>query len=156
MFIRDRLKELEEHYIYGDFDTGKIWSFKYDSGKVHSWSELADTSIRLVSFLEQSDGEILLVDYASGLLHELVKAPPVTEVNEFPTLLSETGLFRDTAKLLPEDGVLSYLLILSLVGSCHEVSALSNSWKARSILTTYLSGNATGSTTWWRFPDGTV
>lgn len=158
VYYGDRLKELEEHYIYGDFDTGKIWSFKYDSGKVHSWSELADTSIRLVSFLEQSDGEILLVDYASGLLHELVKAPPVTEVNDFPMLLSETGLFRDTAKLLPEDGVLSY-------------SVNSPLWSDHATKFRHLAIPGKGTIDFddvlypetppaappgWRFPDGTV
>lgn len=108
VYYGERLKELNQHYIYGDFDTGKIWSFKYDRGEVNQWSELADTSIRLVSFVEESDGEILLIDYASGLLHELAKAPPVKETVDFPTWLSETGLFKDTARLVPEDGVISY------------------------------------------------
>src|SRR5438874_13299566 len=30
-----RLKELEGHYIYGDFDTGRIWTFR--SEEVHVW-----------------------------------------------------------------------------------------------------------------------
>ena len=154
-----RLEPLRNHYIYGDFDTGKIWSFKYQNDKAQDWSELADTSIRLVSFIEQSDGELLLVDYASGMLHELVKSPPSSAVaHDFPKRLSETGLFKDTATMLPEDGVLSY-------------SVNSPLWSDNAKKFRYLAIPGKGTVDFddvlypetppaapagWRFPDGTV
>ena len=159
VYYGKRLKDLQKHYIYGDFDTGKIWSFKYESGKAKQWSELADTSIRLVSFIEQADGELLLVDYASGMLHELVKAPPTPEDGkDFPRLLSETGLFKDTKNLTPEDGVLSY-------------SVNSPLWSDNAVKFRHLAIPGKGTIDFddvlyperppaappgWRFPDGTV
>jgi hypothetical protein len=38
-----KYKELAGRYIYGDYDTGRLWSLKYDNGKVTQNRQLADT-----------------------------------------------------------------------------------------------------------------
>ena len=67
-----RLPELKGAYIYGDYDTGKLWLLRYEgdaegrSGKVTEHRQLADTQIRLVEFAQDAAGEVYFVDFAGG------------------------------------------------------------------------------------------
>ncbi len=58
-----RLTELRGAYIYGDYDTGKIWMLRYDREKkqVTEQRELLDSTLRLVGFAEDRQGEVFLV-----------------------------------------------------------------------------------------------
>ena len=46
-----RLPALDGAYIYGDYDTGRIWMLKYDAKaqRVTANSELTDTTLRIVA-----------------------------------------------------------------------------------------------------------
>jgi len=91
-----KFPELEGAYIYGDWATGKIWALWYDGKQVTRHDEIADTHHKIVTFGQDTDGEIIYADYneAAGL-YELQHNPaPKTE--KFPTKLSETGLFEGT------------------------------------------------------------
>ena len=65
-------------YIFGDYCTGKIWSFNLDDYQINNFvdhtSELLDSinkkKFYLSSFGETINGEILLVDY-SGSIYKL-------------------------------------------------------------------------------------
>ena len=65
-------------YIFGDYCTGKIWSFSLDNYEIHDFvdhtSELLSSinkkKFYLSSFGETLDGEILLVDY-NGSIYKL-------------------------------------------------------------------------------------
>ena len=104
-----RLGELRDGYIYGDYDTGKIWLLRYQDGKITEHSELADTQLRIVAFGEDSGGELFLVDFISGAIHRLVPNPPSgQEPPEFPRKLSETGLFASTKDHEPAAGLIPY------------------------------------------------
>jgi uncharacterized repeat protein (TIGR03806 family) len=105
-----RLKELQGAYIYGDFDTGKVWMFRYDAktGKVTDNRELAQTRIRLVGFGEDNDGELLLLDYMGGQVHRLVPNLDKGNAESFPRKLSQTGLFTSTKDLKPAPGLIPY------------------------------------------------
>ncbi|MFO0918670.1 MAG: PQQ-dependent sugar dehydrogenase, partial [Planctomycetaceae bacterium] len=93
----NRLPELKGCYIYSDYDTGRVWAFRYVDGKVTEHRELADTVLRLVEWGEEQDGELLLVDFTGGQLYRLQPNPPATnEPSKFPRKLSETGLFAST------------------------------------------------------------
>ena len=105
-------KELIGTYLYGDFDTGKIWGIDYEQStkKVLRHRELVDTALRIVGFAEDLDGELLIIDY-TGTLHQLVPRPPVDPAArppEFPRLLSQTGLFADTKNHEPAPGLIPY------------------------------------------------
>ncbi len=104
-----RLPELDGSYIYGDYDTGKIWSLKLENGREPSPQELADTELRIVEFAQDNAGEVLVVDFVGGAIHRLVPSPPLTKSTPaFPRKLSETGLFRSTEKLVPAQGLIPY------------------------------------------------
>lgn len=105
-----RLGELRGAYIYGDYDTGKIWMFRYDraSQRVSDWRELDDSNLRLVSFAEDNAGEFYLVDHLGGGIHRLVPNTAKDTAAEFPRRLSETGLFQSTADHRLAPGILPY------------------------------------------------
>ena len=58
-------------YIYGDYCSGRIWAARRGRNGLYSAQLLIDTSLRISSFGETEDGEILVVDYRSNgaLLH---------------------------------------------------------------------------------------
>jgi uncharacterized repeat protein (TIGR03806 family) len=156
-----RLPELLGHYIYGDYDTGKIWALKWDAKarSVTANFELCDVQLRAVDFGQTPDGEIFIVDFVGGQLHELAHAPPVTdEEPPFPRKLSETGLFASTARHTPADGVIPYDVISPLWSDhAHKdrFMALPNASQIEFDAVTYPQPSP-GSRPSWRFPDDTV
>ncbi|HZZ74174.1 MAG TPA: PQQ-dependent sugar dehydrogenase, partial [Pirellulales bacterium] len=104
-----RLPDLFGNYVYADFETGKIWAFKYDHQHATAHRELADTPLKIVGFGEAADGELLILDYL-GHVHRLVKNETRAEhpTSAFPRKLSQTGLFADTKALLPAAGLIPY------------------------------------------------
>jgi len=107
-FQSPRLPELGDCLIYGDYDTGKLWSLKYETGRVTQHRQLADTQLRIVEFVRDATGEVLIVDFAGGGLHRLVRSEPVAATAPFPRKLSETGLFASTADHIPAEGLIPY------------------------------------------------
>lgn len=103
-----RLEELQGLHIYGDYDTGKIWGFRFGNGQVLEHRELADTSHRIVSFGERQDGDLLLLDHTAGTLHRLLANPPQGVASHFPRRLSESGLCASVVEFAPAPGVIPY------------------------------------------------
>jgi putative heme-binding domain-containing protein len=108
VYTGQRLPELHGAYIYGDYVTGKVWGLRHDGHNVTWQRELVDTPLAIVCFGIDRKGELFIADYATGTLHRLVPRPPADVNQKFPTRLSETGLFADTARHLAAPGVLSY------------------------------------------------
>ena len=103
-----RLTELHGTHIYGDYDTGKIWGFRYENGHVVNHRELADTTHRIVGFGEDHHGELYLLDHTAGTIHRLVPNPHRDQPGNFPRKLSETGLVSGGGQFAPAPGVISY------------------------------------------------
>ena len=104
-----RLPELQGVYVYGDFQSGKVWGLKHDGRQVTWQKELAQTPLQLVSFGEDNSGEIYLVDYQrTQQIYRLVPNPDDGLHATFPRKLSETGLFTDVVSQTPAAGVLQY------------------------------------------------
>lgn len=154
-----RLPELKECYIYGDYDTGKVWALKYEQGKVRKSWQLADTQIRIVAFGEDAAGEVYLLDFIGGQLHRLVPAPPPDDnVPTFPTKLSETGLFASTKDHTPAAGLLPYSVNAALWSdgaSKERFIALPGNSQIEFETEVYPQG-ARGAPPGWRFPPDTV
>lgn len=153
-----RLPELKEAYIYGDYDTGKLWALKYDEGKVTKNWQLADTQIRIVEFAQDSAGEVYLVDFAGGGLHKIVPAPPQVATKPFPRKLSETGLFASTKNNAPAKGLIPYSVNAPLWSDGAEKErfiALPGDSQIEFDDVVYPHG-PTYPDLGWRFPDGTV
>lgn len=151
-----RLPELKDAYIYGDFDTGKIWSFKYSVGKVTEHRELCDTQLRVIAFNQDAAGDVLILDFMGGIYR--LKAAPPADPNEtpFPKLLSETGLFASTRDHRPAAGVLPYDVNSPLWSDgAHKERflALPGNSQIEFDAVTYPEKEAPPG---WRFPDGTV
>ena len=112
-----RLPELTGAYIYGDYDTGKVWMLRYDdkAKKVTEHRELCDTQVRIVEIITDADGEILFLDFAGGGLHRLMpQPPPKSDAPQFPRKLSETGLFANVKNMKPAAGVIPYDVVAPL------------------------------------------
>ena len=69
------IPELYGRYFFGDYCTGKVWSFKFENREVLDFQdhteELLESinkkSFYLSSFGETSDGELLLIDYNGSI-----------------------------------------------------------------------------------------
>lgn len=159
-----RLKDLQGAYIYGDYDTGKIWMLRYDGGaagqpgRVIENRELADTQLRTVEFAQDAAGEVYMVDFAGGGFHRLVPAPAEAAAKPFPLKLSETGLFASTKDHRPAKGLIPYSVNAPLWSDGAEKErfiALPGDSKIEMDDVVYPHGPDYPDRG-WRFPDGTV
>ncbi|MGI8979287.1 MAG: PQQ-dependent sugar dehydrogenase [Pirellulaceae bacterium] len=103
-----RLKELQGHHIYGDYDTGKMWGFRFENGKVVRHRELADTTHRIVGFGDDNEGEFYLLDHTAGTLQRLIPNPQQDQSATFPRKLSDSGLYSAVKEQTPSAGVIPY------------------------------------------------
>jgi glucose/arabinose dehydrogenase len=62
-------------YVYGDFETGRIWGLRYQNGKLAANGELIEvsprTKLNIASFGEDAQGELHILAF-DGRIHELV------------------------------------------------------------------------------------
>jgi len=152
--------ELKDAYIYGDFDTGRVWMLRYDAkaDRVTEHKELAKTNLRIVAWGQDHDGELYALNFIDGGLYQLTPVPPKVNPPAFPRKLSQTGLFSDTAKLIPEKGLIPYSVNAELWsdGATKErFIAIPGEGKIEYETVTYPQP-APGSVPGWRFPNGTV
>ena len=104
-----RFPELRDAYIYGDYETGKIWALWHDGKQVTRREEIADTPHKIVTFGQSEDGELYWMNWEKDTrLYRLKKNPLLGRPSQFPRKLSETGLFADTTSQKPAIGVLSF------------------------------------------------
>jgi uncharacterized repeat protein (TIGR03806 family) len=153
--------DLRGAYVYGDFDTGRVWSLRYDkkAERVTEHKELAKTNLRIVAWAQDHDGEVYALNFIDGGIYQLVPTPRTSQTPpEFPRKLSQTGLFADTAKLTPETGLIPYSVNAELWsdGATKErFIAIPGEGKIEFETVTYPQP-APGSVPGWRFPNGTV
>ncbi len=62
--------ELKNHYIYGDFVSGNIWSAKYPS--FTSPTKLLSNQGNLSTFAIDANGEIYVAEFGKGIVYQLV------------------------------------------------------------------------------------
>ena len=154
----DRLPEIAGTYVYGDYDTGRIWGFRYDGDQVSVHRELVDTSFRIIDFGQTHQGELYVMDFIGGQIHRLVPSPAVHQPDQFPRRLSQAGLFASVREHKPAPGLIPY----SVNSELWSDGAVKERWIA-------IPGNsqvefetveypqpAPGAPLGWRFPDGTV
>jgi uncharacterized repeat protein (TIGR03806 family) len=104
-----RLPELAGAYVYGDYQTGTIWSLRTSGDAVTEHKELARTPLHLVAFGETRDGDLYLIDHdRTHQIYRLVRNPSASGRSAFPRLLSETGLFASTREHRSAPGVIPY------------------------------------------------
>ena len=106
-----RLPKLEGAYIFGDWETRRIWAARIDGDRLKSLQEIVPPTVRVVGFGEDPAGELYFVDHDAGTIHTIVEnTTPEYNPNDFPRTLSATGLFRSTATHEPEAGVYPFAI----------------------------------------------
>lgn len=101
--------ELVGAYIFGDYDTRRVWATRIADDQHVSTQEIATTDLRLITFGQDERNELFLVDYDRGSLHQLVPRTNAPDA-AFPQTLSQTGLFASTREHLPAAGVVPFLV----------------------------------------------
>ena len=70
-----KIPELVGVYVYGDFESGRIWGLRSERGKVIANGELIDLKVspklNIASFGEDPQGELYILAFDSRI-HELV------------------------------------------------------------------------------------
>lgn len=102
-----RFPELIGSYIFGDWETRRIWASRWDE-TTKSASPPVDVvapTVRLVAFAEDPEGELFLLDYDEGTILAPEPAPAQDANTGFPRKLSETGLFQSTVDHSPAPGI---------------------------------------------------
>lgn len=142
-----RLPQLAGTYVYGDYQSGIVWGFRWVDGAVQQHRVLAKTSLQLAAFGEDADGELYLVDY-QGEIFSLDANDEVDQSQDFPRKLSQTGLFESVAEHRVAHGVIPY--DIRATGWADHTQ--SDRWLAvpqSTSITIDDKGN-------WQFPDGSV
>lgn len=101
----DGIPELVGRYIFGDYESGHVWSLTHDGTTNTSFNWLL-TMNDVVGFGEDpSNGDLLICDLF-GQVMRLGYSSGGT--NTLPANLSETGIFSDLGELTPYEGIVPY------------------------------------------------
>ena len=95
-------------YVFGDWATRRIWGVNVDGEQLGPRRDLLEPSLSIVGFCEDHDGELYLLDYLEGTIHQLARNEPLSSTSEFPRRLSQTGLFSSVADHIPAEGVVPF------------------------------------------------
>ncbi len=106
------LPELRGAYLYGDWETGKIWALHHDGTRMTAHREICDTTLKVVCFASSVEGDMLVLDYREGKpesgIYRVIRNDARPATVGFPRRLSETGLFAEVAAQKPSPGVVQY------------------------------------------------
>ena len=103
-----KFPELRGSYVFGDWETRRLWAARFDGDRVREMPEIAPPAVRVVAFGEDKDGELYFLDHDHGTLHTLARSDEDLQNANFPTRLSDTGLFASVKDHMPADGVQKY------------------------------------------------
>jgi putative heme-binding domain-containing protein len=105
-----KFPELQGAYIFGDWETRRLWAARFDGDRTREMPEIALPSVRIVAFGEDKEGELYFLDYDGGTMHTIARNDGGAKNADFPTKLSETGLFTSLKEQKPAPGVLPFLI----------------------------------------------
>ena len=104
----DQFPELKGHYLFGDWQTQRLWAAKCNGDTLEPHRTIAMTDQRIVAFGEEPNGELLIVDHQGGGLWRIARNDAPKQSQNFPRKLSETGLFSSTKDQTPQTGVIPF------------------------------------------------
>lgn len=109
-----RLADFRGTYLYGDFVAGHVWAIDAGGPGDPPRAPARVASVpALSSFGEDAKGELYALSF-DGKVYRFEPRDPAVAQRAFPTRLSDTGLFTDTAALEPSSALLPYSLALPL------------------------------------------
>lgn len=141
-----RLADFRGTYLYGDYVAGHVWALDFDGKEVKRHAKVARV-LALSSFGEDAQGELYAVSL-DGNLYRFEPSDTSVADRTFPTRLSQTGLFTDTAALAPSPALLPYDVTVPLWSDGAE--------KHRWLFVPPGETVAYHPTDAWQFPVGTV
>jgi putative heme-binding domain-containing protein len=103
-----KFPELEGAYIFGDWETKRIWAARVEGDRLLSLTDLVEPSLRVVAFGEDEQGELYVVDYDAGTIHTLERNTATTKTADFPRTLSASGLFASVKEHVSAEGVVPF------------------------------------------------
>ncbi len=103
-----KFPELRGAYVFGDWETRRLWAARFEGDRTKEMPEIARPSVRIVAFGEDKDGELYFLDYDGGTLHTIEKNAAGARNADFPTKLSQTGLFASVKDHKPAVGVVPF------------------------------------------------
>ena len=103
-----KFPELRGAYVFGDWETRRLWAARFDGDRTREMPEIARPSVRIVAFCDDKDGEIYFLDHEGGTIHTLERNDAGAGNLAFPTRLSQTGVFADVKAQAPMPGVLPF------------------------------------------------
>lgn len=106
-----KLPELYGSYIFGDWQTRRLWAAKCAGQKqdtLEPYRTIGETDQKIVAFGEDEQREPIIVDHGGGGLWRIVPNEASREPSHFPRKLSETGLFVSTPDRTPQPGVIPF------------------------------------------------
>ena len=105
-----KFPELRGAYIFGDWETRRLWAARFDGDRCKEMPEIARPSVRIVAFGEDEAGEIYFLDYDGGAVHTIERNTGEARNVNFPTKLSQTGLFASVKQQRPAAGVIPFAI----------------------------------------------
>ena len=104
-----RVPELQNQYLFGDWETRPaLGRAPFDGKKLGKYHTIAQTDLRIVSFGEDAQGEVYIVDYEGGGIYRVAPNPNIGSDRNFPRKLSATGLFSNVTGQAPNPGVVAF------------------------------------------------
>jgi uncharacterized repeat protein (TIGR03806 family) len=97
---------LQGRYVFGDFESGRIWALAADGMGGYTNEELIATPHGVSSFAIDADGELYYADFFGGRILQLV--PSGGGVDPVPDLLSASGCVDPGDITLPYSGLIPY------------------------------------------------
>jgi hypothetical protein len=99
--------EIYGHYIYGDYCTGEIWSFRYDGSNVldsmDRTAEIGLGGFDLSSFGEDGFGELYVMGISSGTVWRIESDQPEDSCTQAICPVSQTGDVNTTGSITSAD-----------------------------------------------------
>ncbi|MHB1423477.1 MAG: PQQ-dependent sugar dehydrogenase [Gemmataceae bacterium] len=103
-----KFPELRGAYVFGDWETRRLWAARFQGDRAKEMPEIARPSVRIVAFGEDNNGDLYFLDYDGGTIHTIERNDQTAHNTNFPTKLSETGLFASVKDYAPAPGVLPF------------------------------------------------
>jgi len=103
-----KFPELRGAYVFGDWETRRLWAARFQGDRTKEMPEIARPSVRIVAFGEDKKGELYFLDYDGGTVHTIERNDGGARNADFPTKLSETGLFASVKDHTPAAGVIPF------------------------------------------------
>jgi putative heme-binding domain-containing protein len=100
-----KFPELFGAYLFGDWETRRLWAARFEGDRTREMPEIARPSVRFVAFGEDREGELYFLDQDAGTVHTLARNTGDARNAQFPTMLSQTGLFASVREHTPAPGV---------------------------------------------------